>query len=225
MVNLIRALNEDENLIKQHLSKPEFEATKDKLQRITEDPRVVDLQLDKGTVSPTAKFRKGLSQRSLAIEYTRWEICVHRSSRVGELVENSYLEGRNNGHITEYLDVNKDRFKNQQVTRTGIEHGIKLLVFERLLGTSGISAILSFRYRRFRMVKYQDLAFLKTMVNQSSWLATLVEQKADWLDNCQSCYDGMWLLAPLAPLTFLQCRVTAYQAIACVKNQTENAAV
>lgn len=85
--SLSQALNNDLSQIKDFLSKSEFEATRDGLKRMVEDPRVVDLQLDKGRLSPKARFRKGLSQRSLAIEYSQWEHCTYKSSGADELAE------------------------------------------------------------------------------------------------------------------------------------------
>lgn len=108
------------------------------------------------------------------------------------------------GHIKQYLKHNDHRFKNQQVTRTGIEHGIKMLVFESLLGKGAISAILSFKYRRFRAIKFEELVFLVTIVNQKKWIVELLEQKAEWFDGCQNQYDGTRSMLELALLIFVQ---------------------
>lgn len=70
-------------------------------------------------------------------------------------------------------------------------HGIKLLVFEKLVDTSGISAILSFGYHEFRAVKYKELAFLKEMVDKSKWIKELVNWKAAWLNGYQIQYNSM----------------------------------
>ena len=83
------------------------------------------------------------------------------------------------GHIKEYINLNGHRFINTQVTRTGIEHGIKILILERLLGKRAISAILSFKYRRFRVVKYEDLDSLVRGMKQTGWIMELAEKKAD----------------------------------------------
>ena len=191
-VCLIQALDKDAPVIEEYLSRTEITATEDSLNRTTEDPRVVDLQLAGCRSSLTAKFRKCLSERSLATEYIQWESQRYGSSRVKELAENlSSSQERSSGHIKEYLEGNKYRFQDQRVTRNGMEHGIKLLVFERLLETRGISAILSFRHHRFRAIKYDDLAILTKLVNDSPWITTLARSKAAWLDGCQNLYDGM----------------------------------
>lgn len=65
-------------------------------------------------------------------------------------------EHRGFGHVTEHLQTNKHRFKNQQATRSGIHHGIKMFVFERLFGTGVISAILSFKYSQSRSISSEE---------------------------------------------------------------------
>lgn len=72
ILSLSQALDSDSSQIKDFLSRSKFQATADNQKRMVENPRVVDLQLDKVRLSPEAKFRKGLSQRSLAIEYSQW---------------------------------------------------------------------------------------------------------------------------------------------------------
>jgi len=191
VLTLTQALDKDSAQIQEFLSRPELEAIEDELERIVEDPRVVDLQLDGSRSTPKARFRKGLSQRSLADEYIQWERHTYGSSKVSVLVKDlSVSQERGLGHIVEYLESNNRRFKKQDITRRGIEHGIKFLVFELLVGTRVISAILSFKYSLFRAVKFEDLPFLKTMMNDSEWIKELVEQKADWYDECQTLYDG-----------------------------------
>ena len=203
--NLMKALNKDSVQIKKFLSASGLEHTRDELERLIEDPRVVDLQLDKHLQSDSLKFRKGLSQRSLATEYVQWEDCTYRSSRVSELAKDlSTAQETHAGHIQEYLDLNSHRFINKEVTRAGLKHGIKLLVLERLLGQRAISAILSFKYTLFRAVKYEDLNSLVRGIDQIRWILELVEKKADWFDSCQNQYNSMFSLLELAQLNFVQ---------------------
>jgi len=69
VLTLTQALNKDSTQIQEFLSRPELEAIEDELERIVEDSRVVDLQLDESQSTPKARFRKSLSQRFLADEY------------------------------------------------------------------------------------------------------------------------------------------------------------
>ncbi len=70
-------------------------------------------------------------------------------------------------HIMKYLESNNRWFKKQNITRREIKHEIKFLVFELLINTRVISAILSFKYSLFRVIKFENLFFLKTMMNDS----------------------------------------------------------
>ena len=54
--SLIEALNKTSVQIKDFLSRLEFEDTRDELKRMIEDPRVVDLQLDKHCQSDKVRF-------------------------------------------------------------------------------------------------------------------------------------------------------------------------
>jgi len=102
----------------------------------------------------------------------------------------TYSQEKRNGYISKYLQRNIYRFINQRVTRNAIEYRIKLLVFEKLVGISGILAILSFGHYRFRAVKYGELVPLREMVDKSKWIKELVQRKAAWLDGCQIQYNG-----------------------------------
>ena len=157
-----------------------------------DDPRVVDLQIA-GDLKPSTntKFRRGLSQRSLAIEFADWERKTHGTSILKERATNPSVEpSRKLGHITEFLNCNTHRFHNLVAARAGIEHGLKLLVSETLLGGIGYSAILIFRYGEFRAVKYAELNGLTDAIKKSESIKRLAEQKAEWFGQCQSIYNG-----------------------------------
>jgi len=68
-------------------------------------------------------------------------------------------------YIMKHLESNNRRFKKQNITRREIEHEIKFLVFKLLVDTRVISAIFSFKYSFFQAIKFEDLLFLKTMMN------------------------------------------------------------
>lgn len=67
---LIQALNKDSTQIQKFLSRSEFEAIKNELERIVENSHVVDLQLDESQSTSKIRFQKSLSQQFLTIEYT-----------------------------------------------------------------------------------------------------------------------------------------------------------
>ena len=188
---LIQALNKAQEKIRKYLSKSEITATEGKSPWTQEDPRIVDLQMGKKETS-NLKFRKVLSQRSLAEEYDRWELETYRTSRINQLVGDlSDSKERADGHIKEYVDANTHRFKNSDLAHHGIHCGIRLLVFERLLGEPGSSAILCFSFHRFRLIKFPELVCLGQQVRETAWIWSLAKAKSDWLGRCQSYYDGI----------------------------------
>ena len=160
-----------------------------------DDARLIDLQVaGDSNPSTNTKFRRGLSQRSLAFEFADWERKTHGTSILNERATNPMVEpSRKLGHITEFLNANTHRFHNGVAARAGIEHGLKLLVSETLLGGIGYSAILIFRYGKFRAVKYAHFNDLKDAINKSESIKKLAEQKAEWFGQCQSIYNGEWL--------------------------------
>ena len=156
---------------------------------MTDDPRVVDLVLPEGDHSPTAKFRRALSQRSLAVEFDAWEQKNYGVSKVNEGVKDTCKQTY--GHISKFFEFNRERFgtERKEVVRKGVEHGVKLLMCDRLLGGTGFSAILMFQSRRLRHVKFEDLKSLRDIISGSD-IQKLAEQKGEWLNHCQDDYEG-----------------------------------
>ena len=93
-----------------------------------DDPRVVDLQIAGcRNVSSMARFRRGLSQRSLTIEFDKWEQATYKKSGIKKRASRSSIEpGRKLGHITKFLEIHKHRIQNYPAVRNGIQHEIKL---------------------------------------------------------------------------------------------------
>ena len=141
----------------------------------------IDVGHEVDSSSLDAKFRKVLSRRSLASEYLQWESKTHASSRLSELCQDLTMASeRRNGHIRQYLDLKRDCFTagRERYIRSMIEDGIKLLVFERLLDLSAISAILALKMKLFLKVKYTDFITLKRMISGLEWAMELVRGKA-----------------------------------------------
>ena len=179
--NFVTGLNKDLESIEKLLSQVSHEAVTCEPTWMNDDPRVVDLQIADGRQSsPTIKLRRGLSQRSLTIEFDDWEKNAYETSKVKERASNpSVKPSRKLGHIAKFLDDNKNRFHNLSATRIGIEHEIKLLICETLLIEVGFSTILIFQYSRFRKVKFEELDCLKDAMKDSDRIKKLAEQKTD----------------------------------------------
>ena len=157
-----------------------------------EDPRVFDLQVNRKSLE--VRFRKGLSQISLASAYSIWEGDQEsrRETTVHALVQDLYaLEKRKRLSIKEFLDANAGFIKNQRVALDGIKHGIKCLVFQELFGSSGILAILSFVYHHFRSVNFEELQALRNTLVTVNWVVDLAKEKTPWYEACRRAYEGM----------------------------------
>ncbi|KAL9103211.1 MAG: hypothetical protein Q9163_001738 [Psora crenata] len=188
VMGLVNALDEESARIIEFFSQSVVEAIGDAPRQVVDDPRIADLQ-DRGRSTLTAKFRKCLSQRTVAIEYIQWELHVYGSSRVRKVV--GYLlndQKPGNGHVKEYLERCYDD-EHYPLRMSMITYGIKMLVFEQLVGAKPISAILCFKYNLFRMVKFEELDLLKEIFKSREWVMELLGQKIDWFQACQNQYD------------------------------------
>ena len=154
-------------------------------QWMADDPRIVDLVIAQPDASPVTKFRRGLSQRSLASEFEDWEQGFPQASEA---------KSRRKGLIPRFLAANKHRFLNDAAAKKGILHGSKLLRCERLFGGIGVSVMLIFYLTQFYKVKLHELPDLKAKILSSDPLKKLAEQKAGWLRQCQRDYDGKELV-------------------------------
>lgn len=187
----VKELEKDLEKIEKLLSEVCRNAGQNEPSWTTDDPRIVDIRLAGERTSAQGALRRGLSQRSLAIEFSDWEERAYGTSKVKERANQSTAEpGPKSGHLKEYLHINEHRFHNMEIARGGIKHGIKLLVCEQLLGGTGYSAIFVFRYSRLLKVKNAELRGLKDVITSSEPLTKLAGQKADWFYRCQSDYNG-----------------------------------
>ena len=162
------------------------------VRNMNNDPPFADLQ-QSGSRKDflMAIFVKGLSQRSLATEFDKWEQATYGSSKI-ELWAVSSLPkpNRSLGHLAEYLELKRNHFRDIRVTRHAIQHGIKLLLCERMLHGTGISAIFIFKHTRLRSIKFEELGGLSDAMKDADRIMELANQKADWIDQCQKDYDG-----------------------------------
>lgn len=136
-----------------------------------------------------ATFRRGLSQRSLAIQFNKWELVTYEMSEIRRQASHLSKEpARKLGYVVKF--IKKHGFKKRSVIRLGIQHGIKLLICEKLLNKTEISAILIFKYTQFRSIKLPDLSDLENAIKNTIKIKELVSLNANWIDRCQKYYDG-----------------------------------
>jgi hypothetical protein len=163
---------------------------------VQEDPRVVDIRLCNRGCSLDASFRRGLGQRSLAIEFDEWEREVFGTSRVSMRSLYPKEIDDNSGLISRFLEQRVIQFQNKESASHGIRDGIRLLVFERIYGHVGISAILILLFTLFRDVKYGSFVALKRLLEKSGAWHDLAKDKSSWLTACQFRYDGKFVAHP-----------------------------
>ena len=135
--------------------------------------------------SPLQKLRRGLSQRSLAFEFDRWEKANHGASRITD------QSTKRLGRIADFVRTNEHRFYIESTARKGIEFGIKLLICERVLKERGISAILFFYHGPLRSITATELSHdLGAAIEGAVAIKELAQQQTSWLDQRQSDYDS-----------------------------------
>ena len=188
---LIELLRGDLPTIKTLLSEVRVIDIKSGPQWTKEDPRIVDIQSsEKPKVSPEAKLRTLLSQRSLAKELQVWEI----NSSNGEAKPAKRL-----GQVQRFISINANRFFDGSAARRGIQHGQKLFRCERSLGV-GFSAILIFYRDKIRKVKNEHLLNLKHAIdeqhknaisNNEDSIKEIAKHQEEWLNKRQNEYNGM----------------------------------
>lgn len=155
-----------------------------------EDPRVVDIKISSASIyKETAKVRRTFAERGLAGEYIGWRLFHHRSDTIEELMHNPRARSKE-GTVENFIERHSEQFKDTRTVRDGLNHGVKMLLLERMFGKPVISAILNFRHRDFVKVRRDELYALCKAVQDSKKIMALVEKLPGWLEKCQAKYDG-----------------------------------
>ena len=175
---LLQKLNESQTDITKFLSLSEVDAVER-----SDDPSTQ-------ATSENGLFRRGLYHRCLALDYEEWEMTKFRTSRV-DYVEKNLREGKitRNGHVNQFISV-RHGLQNQDSARKACQHGIKMLVFERLCQGTAVSALVNFAYTKFYASKLQDLPLLKQELDRSPWIPEILREKEGWYQTCQKQYDS-----------------------------------
>ncbi|KAL9613098.1 MAG: hypothetical protein Q9167_002355 [Letrouitia subvulpina] len=152
---------------------------------VDDDPRVVDIQVASLESTSVQRFRRGLSQRSLALQFDSWEKATYQKSTIDERMKDLGFKHR---VIKRFL--NDSRIRDKKVAHMGIRHGIKLLICERLLGGAGYTAILIFKYRDMHFLRYEHLHKFVHAIQSSEAIVKVADQQAQLLNRCQSDYEA-----------------------------------
>lgn len=155
------------------------------------DLRVHDIRLGATQHDQTTKFRKGLGERSLALQYHEWEMREFGCSRLGDLRRDpANCKDVADGNIVKFITVHG--LPKITCVEKGIQHGTKLLLLEYLFGMAGTSAILFFAFGKFRAVRYPEMRDLASSMRESAWIAELAQKIAPWFEDCCKRYKGWY---------------------------------
>ncbi|OCK75882.1 hypothetical protein K432DRAFT_160584 [Lepidopterella palustris CBS 459.81] len=176
--------------IGKYLERREQDAVAKKQTR-EEDYRVADMVYFEGNRgSSLAMFLNCLGERSLAKEFDEWETANYAGlSKLMTWIKDPTAFIRND-HTETFLKTIPIIHKEH--ARRGLQRGIKLLVIESLLETSGISALLAFTPHHLRMLTVGEIhKFTKWLNNERfSNVLELARNKSLWLGNCVRFYSG-----------------------------------
>lgn len=189
LVELVRDIDRQRSKIEDYARKRVKEAITSTTNWKTTDIRVLDIRLAETKHSPLTKFRKGLAQRSLAKDFDAWERSTCQTSRLDSLYGDPKLsETRNDSNIPSFMQA--EDMPHEDCVERGIQHGLKLLLFERVVQCSGISAILFFVFSRFRDITISDLQYLAAELKASEWILNHAKTIEPWFIECFTKYEG-----------------------------------
>lgn len=158
-------------------------------QLLHEDFRIADLVFVEGCKSKSAIFRATLARRDLAKQFEAWERASHQESRVDQLVKDLDTSKRGNRRMASF--ARQQPFRDVFAAQRGIQFGIKLLVIERLLGFTGISALLAFLPELCWRLKYQHIADFVMFLHDPRWanVLELSQTCTSWFERCETAYS------------------------------------
>lgn len=152
------------------------------------DLRLLDVQHAEAHRDDQTRFRKGLGERSLGLQFREWEMQTFRRSRLDDLCKDPGDCNAGEGNITEFIKV--QGFPEKSYVQKAIRNGTRLLLLDHLFGTAGASAVVSFAPSLFREVSYPNLKNLADSMRQNAWITGLMSTVEPWIADCWAVYDG-----------------------------------
>ena len=156
----------------------------DSLQEHLEDIEA-SLDSDPHTAVKQKDFRQILERRSLANDYDEWEAITYGCSKAEFVSQNlSQVSDKQQWHAGLY---SKEK---GGVSQNTIRRGMKLLVIERLYGSSGISPFFAHVAKRLDDITYDRLPELVQSLQELQAIERLVGRAHDWFEDCNQAYCG-----------------------------------
>ena len=198
VLNLIQALKNSSREITEALQDPRLVAFAPSRNSHTgKDPRAYDIRKGKSSrAKKEEKARMTLAQRGLAAEYRRWYKGQSGHDIIDELINNPKAKSRKCS-ISMFLEEQFRRFGSDNELPKGIQHGIKMLLLERLFGKPIISAILNFHFDLLWKIHRNELTGLCDAIRNIEWVTAIVDVFPDWLETYQAKYDGKSSIAAM----------------------------
>ncbi|KAK0247210.1 hypothetical protein LTR01_008875 [Friedmanniomyces endolithicus] len=188
LVELVRDVDKQRSKIEEYSRQPVKEAITSQTDWRNIDIRVLDNRLAETKHTLLTKFRKGLAQRSLATDFDAWERSNCHSSRLDSLYNDPKLsETRHDSNMPSFMQA--EDMPREDCVERGIQHGVKLLLFERIAQCSGVSAVLFFVFSRFRDVTFSDLQDLAVEIKASKWILHHAATIQPWFIECIAKYE------------------------------------
>jgi hypothetical protein len=190
--SLLEALDSSRKTIERYTKLPVERAVVCPVDWADVDLRVHDIRLGATGHDKNTKFRKGLGERSLALQYHEWEMREFGCSRLSKLREDpGNAKNVADGQIANFISTHG--LPKIKCVEKAIQHGTKLLLLEHLVGTFTTSAVLFFAFGKFRDVNYPEMEDLAASMLANKWIAELIEEAAPWFEDCWTSYEGQYI--------------------------------
>ena len=152
------------------------------------DPRLLDVEWAETHRDDQTRFRKGLGERSLGLQYHEWEMQTFQRSKLDDLRKGSKDYNTGEGNIAEFIKAHG--FPKKSYVEKAIRTGTRLLLLDHYVGIESASAVVSFAPTRFRDVNFPDLEDLAASLQGNAWIASLMQTIAQWVLDCRAIYNG-----------------------------------
>jgi len=190
---LVQILESDKtrNKIEKYIKQSAEQAVIRKTEIKDLDLRLLDVEWAEAHHDDHTRFRKGLGERSLGLQYHEWERQTFQRSKLDDLCEGTENHNTGEGNLAKFIKAHD--FPKKSCVERAIRNGTRLLVLEHYTGTECASAVVSFVPTPFRHVNNPDLEDLAASLKENAWTASLMQTIAQWVKDCRAIYDGQKL--------------------------------
>lgn len=159
------------------------------------DPRIIDLRDKCDDLSD--QLRRGLSQISLANEYSSFQKGKYSYTTLGRIINDWDYALSRRGNITEFINERKYATKEENAIRRAITNGIKLLALQACVAEfPKIVLFCILFYSKFRGWTYKNIASVVEILrdeqqDKNGDFMTVIGGKDDgWVSTAISHYEG-----------------------------------